>query len=121
MPIKVEQSTPEVYVLHWHGRVTLDEVKESNETVLQMATEVGVTRYVHILTAGDGIRFPLNGIGLSRIVRSYPQVIGILIVDPPRLAEQFITLLTGMLGHAELEVIDTLDAAHQRATDLLAE
>jgi hypothetical protein len=121
MPIKVEQSTPEVYVLEWSGHVTLDEVKESNETVLQMATAAGVTQYVHILTAGENIRFPLNGIGLSRIVRSYPQVIGILIVDPPRLAEKFITLLTGMLGHAELEVFDTLDEARQRAADLLAE
>ena len=121
MPIKVNQIEPDVYELHWTDHITLDEVKESNETVLQLATAAGVTQYVHILTAGERIRFPLNGLGLSRIVRSYPQVIGILIVDPPRLAEKFIDLLTGMLGHAELEVVDTLDEACSRAREILAE
>ena len=121
MPIDVEQIEPDVYVLHWIKRVTMQEVKESHATTLQMATAAGVTRYVHILTASRMTGFPLTGIGLARVMYAHPQVIAVLIVDPPPLAERFAFLLKGMLGKSRLEIIETLDEARQRASELLAE
>lgn len=121
MPIDVEQIEPDVYVLHWIGRVTLQEVKESHATTLQMATEAGVTRYVHILTTGKMTGFPLSGIGLARVMHAHPQVFAVLIVDPPSLARRFAFLLTGRLGKAKLEIFETLDEARQRTTELLAD
>ncbi len=119
MPVTVEAVKPDVFVLKWHGHITVQEVYESHTQTTERIQAAGVQRYIHIIDMAETVSFPPNLAAAIKVLRDHPQVFAVLLVDVLPAASVLVKVLNSMLPDVTLKVMCSLEEALAYADVLL--
>jgi hypothetical protein len=119
MPINVEQLESDIFLLHWNGDISINELRQSHVQTMAASSANNVDRYIHIIVATHMKSISTNINAARQVLLDYPNVIGLLIVDAPRT----LTILAGAVNTitraVTVETFATVNDARLKAHTIL--
>jgi hypothetical protein len=115
MPIRVQHIEKGIYSAHWGGIVTLQEVVNARNAILDQVIQAEERHYIVIIINDHVLSLPVEVNNLRVLLT--PNRLATLLVDAPPLGVIIARMLARMARH-HVEFFDTFDPALERARQL---
>ncbi len=119
MPIEHDRLENRIYMMRWHGHVTMNEVIASHDWSRGQATLHHETKYAHIIDSTDVEQYSYNLRGYLHVLLNNPDCAVIVFNNLSPAGRALATATVRLLPRMEIGLTTDLDAAVEEARALL--
>jgi hypothetical protein len=112
MPLVSETVAPSIYMFHWNGVVTVQEIIDANTEIAEKHNaETDGAPFVAVVNLEQNQRMPLNTLQLRNVFVKFPNMVGVVVVNSHPVARIIAKTLQNIMTDLKRPIVFVEDEA----------